>query len=232
MKFGRDTTSLRIEGSLKTLVPEYFDQYYYSNHFEWRNNFDNINEMTIRASIHSQEHNATIGANYSLIGNHIYNNAEALPSQAGGELLMLSAYINKDFVSDHWVLRTQILAQKANNDNIIHLPAFAGFISLNYRTLVSKVLHFQIGADTRYNTAFYADAYDPATARFFLQNKQKIGEYPFIDLHANLKLKRTRVFFILMNAASGLVGNNYYVAPDYPYYRRTFRLGLAWSFYD
>lgn len=232
LKFGRDTTSFRIEGSLKTLVPEYFDRYYFSNHFVWRNNFDNINEMTIRASIHSQEHNATIGANYSLIGNYIYNNAEALPSQAGSELLMLSAYINKDFISDHWVLRTQILAQKANNDNIIHLPAFAGFISLNYRTLVSKVLHFQIGADTRYNTAFYADAYDPATARFYLQNKQKIGEYPFIDLHANLKLKRTRVFFILMNAASGMVGNNYYVAPDYPYYRRTFRLGLAWSFYD
>lgn len=232
LRIRKDTTSLRIEGFLKTLVPEYFDQYFYSNHFEWMNHFININEMTILSSIHSNEYKTTVGANYSLIGNYIYNNAAALPAQAGSELLILSAYLNKDFENDHWLVRTQLLVQKANNENYIHLPLFAGYISMNYRTIVSKVMHFQIGADTRYNSAFYADAYEPATARFYLQNKQKIGNYPFIDLHVNLKLKRTRFFFLLMNAASGLAGNNYYVAPDYPYYRRTFRIGVAWSFYD
>lgn len=232
LKIGRDTTSLRIEGSLKSLVPEYYDQYFYSNHIEWRNNFSNINEMTIKSSIHSQEYKTTVGVNYSLIGNYIYNNSLALPAQSKSELLILSAYINKDFESDHWILRTQALVQKANNGNIIHLPAFAGFISMNYRTIISKVMHFQIGADTRYNSAFYADAYDPATSRFYLQNTQLIGKYPYIDLHANLKLKRTRFFFILMNAGSGFVGNNYFLAPDYPYYRRTFRFGVSWSFYD
>lgn len=232
LKIRRDTTSLRIEGSLKTLVPEYYDQYFYSNHFEWQNNFSNINEMTIRSSIRSQEYKTTVGVNYSLIGNYIYNNSEGLPAQAGSELLILSAYLNKDFSSDHWLIRTQLLTQKAGNENYIHLPAFAGFLSINYITLWSKVLHTQLGIDTRYNTAFYANAYEPATARFYLQNTQKVGNYPFIDLHVNLKLKRTRFFFILMNAASGFAGNNYYVAPDYPYYRRTFRVGIAWSFYD
>lgn len=232
IKIGRDTTSLRIEGSLKTLVPEYFDMYFFSNNFIWKNNFKNLNEMTIRSSIHSQQYKATIGMNYSLIGNYIYNNANALPAQAGSELLMLSAYLNKDFESDHWVIRTQALAQKASNENLIHLPAFAGFVSLNYRTIISKVMHFQLGADARYNSAFYADAYEPATARFYLQNKQLIGKYPYIDVHANLKLKRTRFFFVMMNVASGFAGNNYFMAPDYPYYRRTYRIGLAWSFYD
>ena len=232
LKIGRDTTSLRIEGSLKTLVPEYYDLYFFSNNFVWKNIFSNINEMTIKSSIHSQEYKTTIGVNYSLIGNYIYNHIHAMPAQSKSELLILSAYLNKDFESDHWVLRTQALVQKANNENVIHLPAFAGFISLNYRTIVSKVLHFQIGADTRYNSAFYADAYDPATARFYLQNTQLIGKYPYIDLHANLKLKRTRFFFVLMNAGSGFVGNNYFMAPDYPYYRRTFRFGISWSFYD
>lgn len=232
LKIGRDTTSLRIEGSLKTLVPEYYDQYFYSNHFQWRNNFSNINEMTIRSSIHSQEYKATVGLNYSLIGNYIYNNSLALPTQAKNELIILSAYLNKDIESDHWAIRMQTLVQKANNENIIHLPAFAGFISMNYKTIISKVMHFQVGADARYNSNFYADAYDPATARFYHQNTQLIGKYPYIDLHANLKLKRTRFFFILMNAASGLAGDNYFLAPDYPSYRRTFRIGISWSFYD
>lgn len=232
LTIGRDTTSLRVEGSFKTLVPDYYQRYFYSNHFQWSNNFDNINEMTIKSSIHSQTYKTTLGVNYSLIGNYIYNEKNVLPVQAGSELLVLSAYLNKDFESDHWVVRMQGLIQKANNENLVHLPTFAGFASINYRTIVSKVLYFQLGADVRYNSAFYADAYDPGTSRFYLQNSQKIGNYPYIDLHANLKLKRTRIFFNLLNAGSGLVGNNYFVAPDYPYYRRTFRLGLAWSFYD
>lgn len=232
LTIGRDTTSLRVEGSIKTLVPDYYQRYFYSNHFQWSNNFDNINEMTIKSSIHSQTYKTTLGVNYSLIGNYIYNDKNVLPAQAGSELLVLSAYLNKDFESDHWVVRMQGLIQKANNENLVHLPTFAGFASINYRTIVSKVLYFQLGADVRYNSAFYADAYDPGTSRFYLQNSQKIGNYPYVDLHANLKLKRTRIFFNLLNAGSGLVGNNYFVAPDYPYYRRTFRLGLAWSFYD
>lgn len=232
LRIGKDTTSLRIEGSLRTIVPDYFDNYFYSNHFKWTNDFSKINEMTIRSSIHSQAFKTTVGANYSLIGNYIYNNEQALPAQAGSEVLVLSAYLNKDFERRHWVVRTQFLVQRANNETYIHLPVFAGFVSINYRTLWSKVLYTQLGIDTRYNTSFYADAYEPATARFYLQNKTKIGNYPYIDLHANLKLKRTRFFFILMNAASGFLGENYYVAPDYPYYRRTFRIGLAWSFYD
>ncbi len=231
LRIGRDTTSLRIEGSLKSLVAEYFDNYFYSNHFQWTNSFSNINIMNIRSSINSQELKTTVGVNYSLIGNYIYNNTKALPQQAGTELIVLSAYLNKDFSRKHWLVRTQLLAQKASKEDYIHLPIFAGYVSMNYLLLISKVLHTQIGIDTRYNSAFYADAYEPATARFYLQDKRLIGNYPYIDVHANLKLKRTRFFFIFMNTTSAFL-DNYYVAPDYPYYLHTFRFGLSWSFYD
>lgn len=227
-----DTTSLRVEASLKSLVPDYYDQYNYSNHFKWRNNFSNINEFRLGGSINSQLYRVTLGANYALIGNYIYNNEQAMPAQAESELMILSAYLNKDFDSKHWLIRTQLLAQKTNNERYIHLPAFAGFVSLNYRTVISKVMYTQLGIDTRYNTAFYADAYQPGTARFYLQNEEKIGNYPYVDLHVNLKLKRTRFYFKMMNMAAGMAGDNFYVAPDYPYYRRTFRIGIAWSFYD
>lgn len=232
LAIGKDTTSLRIDGSLKTLVPDYFDQYFYSNHFEWTNRFNNVKELRLGGRIQSQQYKTTVGANYALIGNYIYNNEQALPAQANGELMILSAYVNKDFESKHWIIRTQLLAQKASSDNYIHLPAFAGFVSMNYRTIWSKVMHTQLGVDTRYNSSFYADAYQPGTSRFYLQNAQKIGNYPYIDLHVNLKLKRTQFYFLLMNSASGLLGANYYAAPDYPYYRRTYRIGIAWSFYD
>ncbi len=232
LRIGKDTTSLRVEGVLKTIVPDYFEQKYFANNFQWNNHFSNINEMTVRGSIYSQEFKLKVGANYSLLGNYIYNGADALPKQAGNELLVLSAYLNKDFVSRHWHIRTQALWQSSSREEYLHLPTLSGFISLNYRTLWSKVLYTQLGIDARFNTKFYADAYEPATARFYWQDNQKIGNYPFIDLHANLKLKRTRVFFRVMNVGAGLLPGEYYVAPDYPLYRRTYRLGVAWSFYD
>lgn len=232
LRIGKDTTSLRIEGSLKTLVPDYFEQNYFSNHFRWRNHFSNINEMVVRGKISSQRYNASIGANYALIGNYIYNDENALPAQANGELLILSAWLDKDFESTHWLIRSRILWQSASEADYIHLPDFATYLSLSYRTIISKVMHAQIGFDARYTSSFYADAFEPSTARFFLQNEQKIGNYPFIDFHVNLKLKRTRAFFNLMNVTSDLLDGNFWAAPSYPLYKRTYRIGVAWSFYN
>ena len=232
LKLWSDTTSLRVEGSLKTLVPDYFEQNYYSNHFRWKNHFNNINELIIRGKIQSQKFKTSIGLNYALIGNYIYNNEDALPAQVNGEFLILSAWLDKDLESTHWLVRSRVLWQSVSAEDYIHLPDFAAYLSLNYRTVISKVMHAQIGFDTRYTTKFYADAFEPSTGRFYLQNEQKIGNYPFVDFHVNLKLKRTRAFFNLMNVTSGLLDGNFWAAPSYPLYKRTYRIGVAWSFYN
>jgi hypothetical protein len=231
-RIGKDTTSLRLSGELNTIVPDYFEQSFSSNHYAWNNRFDNTNEMILKGEIHSQKHKLTLGADYALIGNYIFNNAEALPQQGSAELLVLSAYINKTIESEHWLLNAQVLWQKGNQESYLHLPDLSGYFSLNYKTIISKVLYTQLGADVRYHNEFYADAYDPASGRYYWQNQKKTGNYPFVDLHANLKLKRTRVFFQWLNAASDLLEGNFWAAPDYPLYRRTFRLGVAWTFYD
>ncbi len=229
---GNDTTTLFVEGELNTLVPDYFIHSFSSNHYIWNNNFSNVQEMNVRSKIESQKLNLSVGVNYAIINNYIFNNQEALPQQAGKKLLVLSAYANKDFESRHWLIRTQVIWQQSSQSDYLHLPDFTGFISVNYRTLWEKVMHTQLGFDIRYNTEFFADAYDSSTGRFYWQDQQKIGNFPFIDLHANLKLKRTRFFFQWLNAAAGLLDGNFWTAPDYPLHRRTFRLGVAWSFYD
>jgi len=88
------------------------------------------------------------------------------------------------------------------------------------------------GFDARYTTEFYADAFEPSTGRFYLQSDQKIGNYPFVDLHVNLKLKRTRAFFNFMNVAPWFLKSNFWSAPSYPLFKTTYRIGVAWSFYN
>ena len=232
LRVGKDTMVFRVEGELNTIVPDYFQQKYSSNHFSWDNRFDNINEMIIRSKITSQRYKLTLGLNYALIGNYIYNNADALPTQGGSEMLVLSAYVKKDIETKHWLIRTQLNWQKGNQESYLHLPDLMFYGSLNFKTTIFKVMKARLGVDMRYNTEFYADAYDPATGRFYWQNQEKIGDYPMIDLHANLKLKRTRAFFQWLNAGAGLLEGKFWGAPSHPFYRRTFRLGVAWSFYD
>ncbi|PTN05976.1 putative porin [Mangrovibacterium marinum] len=229
---GKDTTSLHLSGELNTIVPDYFESRYYSNHFEWNNHFNNTKEMILKARVESKRHKLTAAFNYALISDYIYNGAEATPQQGSAEMLVLSAFVNKDIESKHWLIRASALWQKTNQESYLHLPDLTAYLSVNFKLLISKVMYANFGFDTRYTTAYYADAYDPATAGFYWQNQQKIGNFPIVDLHANLKLKRTRAFFQLLNAATGLLDGNYWAAPDYPLYRRTFRLGIAWSFYD
>jgi hypothetical protein len=90
----------------------------------------------------------------------------------------------------------------------------------------------QIGFDTRYNTKYYADAYSPATGLFYLQNEKKYGNYPYIDIYANLRLKRTIVFFKMLNIGTNFLDGEYITTPNYPMPRSNFRFGLSWLFYD
>ncbi len=232
IRIGKDTMSFQVDGELNTIVPDYFQQKFTSNHYKWDNRFDNINEMIIRSKITSQRYKLTVGVNYALIGNYIFNNESALPQQGGSEMLVVSAYAKKDIETRHWLIRGQVNWQKGNQENYLHLPDLMVYGSLNYKTVISKVLKTRLGVDVRYHSEFYADAFDPATGRFYWQNQEKIGNFPMVDLHVNLKLKRTRAFFQWLNAAAGLLDGNYWAAPTHPYYRRTFRLGVAWSFYD
>ena len=232
LKIGKDTTTLHLDGAINTLVPDYFIETYTSNNYQWNNQFSNINQILIHSKVEDQEFHFTMGMNYQLTDHYIFMGEQGTPQQGSKELMVLAAYAQKDFISHHWVVRVKGIWQESSQKAYLHLPTISGYLSVNYRTLWSKVMHTVLGFDIRYHSEFYADAYDPVTAHFHWQNQQKIGNFPFINIHANLKLKRTRAFFQIKNAAATLLNGKYWGAPSYPFYRRTFRLGIAWSFYD
>jgi hypothetical protein len=224
--------NIRISGNLWNRVPDYFQQRYFSNRFKWEKDFANEQSMNASFTFTSPRSKLETGARYSLFNNFIYHDTLGIPAQTKNELLILSAWLNKELKWKHFSLQTQILWQKASAPRFIHLPELSarGVLSLDF--VLSKVLFVQMGSDVRYNTAYFADAYQPATGFFYLQNSRKLGNYPYIDLFANLKLKRTRVFFQYLNAGSLFLERNYFTALHHPMNKATFRLGVAWSFYD
>jgi len=229
---GDSTASITVNGGLQNLVPDYFQEEFYSNHVKWKNSMKMEQNMTVRGSFKMPQRKLEIGANYAIINNYIYNDTLGIPSQTGKELLVLSAYLDKDFNFRNLHFRPRILWQKASDPQYIHIPEFSTFISTYYKFVLSKVMFTQLGVDLRYNTAYYADAYAPNTGLFYLQNEQKLGDFPYIDVYASLRLKRTRAFFKLMNVGTEFKDTGYFTSPHYPMYRMTFRFGLSWAFYD
>lgn len=230
--FGDSLSGLTIRGSIENLVPDYYQQEYYSNHSRWKNDLNMEQRMTARGSLKSPGRNLELGLNYSLINNFIYNDTLGVPSQFGGQLLVIAAFADKDFNYKNLHFRTRLLWQKASNEDVLHLPDFSAFVSAYYKLVISKVMFTQFGVDVRYNTNYYADAYDPSTGLFYLQNEKKLGDFPYIDAHVNFRLKRTRVFFKAMNIGTEFIQKEYFTTPHYPMNRQTFRFGVAWNFYD
>ena len=224
--------SLVLTGSINNMVADYFQEEFYSNHYRWNNDFSMEQRMDFKGSIISPKFKLKLSGNYAIINNYIYNNYQGIPSQTGKELFVFSVFADKDFNHRNLHFRVRALWQKASDEEYIHIPDLSGFISAYYKFIVSKVLFTQIGIDTRYNTKYFADAYSPATGLFYLQNEKEYGNYPYIDVYANLRLKRTRVFFKMANIGTNFLNGEYITTPHYPMPRSSFRFGLSWLFYD
>jgi hypothetical protein len=119
------------------------------------------------------------------------------------------------------------------DSSVIRIPNFISENSLYYENdLFKKALRLQVGASLYYTSAYYADAYMPVTDQFYLQDKKKYGNYPFVDVFINARIKTVRIFFKMDHINSGFSGKKYVLTPGYPYPERAFKFGVSWRFFD
>jgi hypothetical protein len=89
------------------------------------------------------------------------------------------------------------------------------------------VLTIQVGADMRYNTAYYAPRYLPATGVFYTQDDYEVGNYPYINAYVNCHLKQARFFVQYNHLNSEMGSNNYLVLPDYALDPSFLKIGVS-----
>ena len=91
-------------------------------------------------------------------------------------------------------------------------------------------LHVQFGIDCDYYTEYYSPLYQPATMTFANQRRTKVGNYPFMNLYANMKLSKVRFYVQMAHINQGMTGKNYFAMPGYPLNPRRFLIGLSVDF--
>jgi hypothetical protein len=184
--------------------------------------------------------NAEIKFSYAIIDNFTDFDLAALPSQFSGGLSVAALNVHKDMRAWKFHLATDFLVQKSSNEEILDVPLFtvrsAGYFENIFKfKQTGGSLNTQLGIDVIYHSIYNPYSYMPATGRFFRQ-EINTGNYPFVNVFLNFKLKRTRVFVMFDHVNYGLMGdktgNNYDMIPNYLMNRRMFRYGVAWTFYD
>ena len=226
-----------ISGGINNHQPAFWYEQWGGNHFEWKNNLNKEFRIDLGTQFSFPARNINLKFNYAIIDNYTDFNTSAVPYQHTGGLSVVALMMNKGMRAWKFHLDVDILLQKSSNSDILDLPlatarAAGYFDHLFIFRKTNGKLNVQTGFDIKIHTPYFPYSYMPATGRFYRQNAEQTGNYPFIDVFLNLKLKRTRIFLMLDHINSGLTGYDYYLIPGYPLNIRMFRYGIAWTFYD
>lgn len=92
-------------------------------------------------------------------------------------------------------------------------------------------MEMQLGLDVRWQSAYFANDYDPITQQFFIQNSFEIPSYWTSDLFFVMKAQKLTIS-IKLKYLNQQKEQGYFATPLYPATRRMIDLGLRWHFYD
>ena len=59
----------------------------------------------------------------------------------------------------------------------------------------------------------------------------EIGNYPIVNVYANMFLKHAR-FYVMMSHVNKGEGGQTFLVPHYPFNERILRLGISWNFFN
>jgi hypothetical protein len=236
-EFKKGIASWIINGDIMNRQPSFWYSRWGGNHFEWQDGLKKELRVDAGTGFIYPALKTDIRIKYALISNYTDFGLLALPSQHEGGLSVAALTASKDFTLWKFHFAADVILQTSSDPDILDLPLFAGRSTIYFEhhfrfKQTNGKLSAQLGADAMYNTLYYPYSYMPATGRFYRQDRKETGNYPFLNVFLNLKLKRTRFFVMLDHLNSGFMGENYYMIPSYPMNIRMLRYGLAWTFYN
>lgn len=228
--FVGDSLVVTAFGAFRNEEAPYLMQNYISNHFAWHNDFGKRRTVTFGGSLDLGRTGTHFSARLTNLQNHIYFGADGMPRQHGGSVQVLSLALRQNFKAGilHW--DNSVTYQTTSDNNVVPLPALAVYSNL-YLLFNIATLNVQLGVDCDYYTRYYSPLYQPATASFANQREYKVGNYPFCNVYANMKLSRTRFYVMYSHANKGLFGGSeYFSMPFYPLNPARLQIGIAVDF--
>ncbi len=214
--------------------PEYISENYYSNHFIWRNDFNNKKESVYKVFANFFKDQLSLNFyRYSIKGYVFYDELFKYPHQQNNEVTINKGELKINYRLGNWHLLSENIFNFSSTSSIIKSPLIDLSNSIYYeKFFFKKALLAAIGAHCYYQSAYYANGFNPATGQFYLQHRVKVGDYPYVNIFLDMTIKTAKIFLMLEHVNAGIGERNYFYMPHYPTPPRTLKFGLSWTFKD
>ncbi|MBR5832068.1 MAG: hypothetical protein IKY79_05570 [Bacteroidales bacterium] len=227
--------SITLSGHSSDRAPDYFYNYFFSNYHEWdnRGEYNKIHTQNLKLQ-YKWNNYIDLTTSVAVVDNMVWLDTNSRPYQTDERGWLSQACLNTNIKIGPFHWRTFNLLQFASDNDVFRVPTFACKHSYFFDFKMFKnALSVQTGVDLRYNTAFYADAYNPSLAAFYRQNDVEIGNYIWSDIFASLQIKHATIFLKLLHINALWESTpQYFSLPHYPGQDFTLQWGFVWKFFD
>lgn len=244
-----DTLQVRGDAFFHRETPSFYYRNYHARHLWWENDLDKTihtrimgtlsfpkTRTKLRVAVDEIKNYTYFSQSYDITKEGLRTGVMVTPMQESGGINLLTAQLEQNFRLGILNWENQFTYQHSSKESVLPVPAFNAYTNLYIKFKVVKVLNVDLGADMRYFTSYEAPDYSPYMGQYTVQgngeNNVKIGNYPIVNVYANVHIKHTRFFVMMSHINAGQGDKNYFLAPHYPMNERVFRIGVSWNFFN
>lgn len=244
-----DTLQVRGDAFFHRETPSFYYRNYHARHLWWENVLDKTihtrimgtlsfpkTRTKLRVAVDEIKNYTYFSQSYDITEEGLRTGVMVTPMQESGGINLLTAQLEQNFRLGILNWENQFTYQHSSKESVLPVPAFNAYTNLYIKFKVVKVLNVDLGADMRYFTSYEAPDYSPYMGQYTVQgngeNNVKIGNYPIVNVYANVHIKHTRFFVMMSHINAGQGDKNYFFAPHYPMNERVFRIGVSWNFFN
>lgn len=244
-----DTLQVRGDAFFHRETPSFYYRNYHARHLWWENDLDKTihtrimgtlsfpkTRTKLRVAVDEIKNYTYFSQSYDITEKGLRTGVMVTPMQESGGINLLTAQLEQNFRLGILNWENQFTYQHSSKERVLPVPAFNAYTNLYIKFKVVKVLNVDLGADMRYFTSYEAPDYSPYMGQYTVQgngeNNVKIGNYPIVNVYANVHIKHTRFFVMMSHINAGQGDKNYFFAPHYPMNERVFRIGVSWNFFN
>ena len=252
----KDTVRVAAKAFFHRLNPSFYYRRYHSQHAWWDKQESLSQEMRtriegnlsysltntrLRLAVEEIQNYTYYGMSYE----HTYNanneingrkNMTAGVYQEDGNINLLTAQLYQNFRLGPLNWENVITYQNSSNSEVLSLPALNIFSNLYLKFKIARVLDVELGGNVTYFTKYEAPDFCPMINQFAVQknseSRLELGEFPFVDVYANMKLKGVRFFVMMSNVLYSSANRKYFTTPHYPMNGSVMHMGVSWPFFN
>ena len=244
-----DTLQVRGDAFFHRETPSFYYRNYHARHLWWENDLDKTihtrimgtlsfpkTRTKLRVAVDEIKNYTYFSQSYDITEKGLRTGVMVTPMQESGGINLLTAQLEQNFRLGILNWENQFTYQHSSKESVLPVPDFNVYTNIYIKFKVVKVLNVDLGADMRYFTSYEAPDYSPYMGQYTVQgngeNNVKIGNYPIVNVYANVHIKHTRFFVMMSHINAGQGDKNYFFAPHYPMNERVFRIGVSWNFFN